>query len=74
VVIEDNGIGIPEQDLPFIFERFYRTDTSRNRSTGGAGIGLTIVKFIVATHGGTIMAESNDGKGSRFTVTLPKGI
>jgi signal transduction histidine kinase len=61
VVVEDNGIGVAEQDLPFLFERFYRTDQSRNRSTGGAGIGLTIAKSIVTAHGGTITAESKDG-------------
>ncbi|MDR1131230.1 MAG: HAMP domain-containing protein [Oscillospiraceae bacterium] len=72
VMIEDSGIGIPEKDLPFIFERFYRADKSRSRSTGGAGIGLTIVKSIVSAHGGTIMAGQGGGQGSRFTVTLPK--
>jgi signal transduction histidine kinase len=73
-VIEDNGIGIPETDLPLIFERFYRTDISRNRKTGGVGIGLAIAKSIVNAYGGTIQAESNDGQGSRFIVILPKAI
>lgn len=71
-IIEDDGIGIPEHELPLVFERFYRTDKSRNRKTGGAGIGLTIVKSIVTAHGGTVQAESNAEQGSRFTVTLPR--
>jgi signal transduction histidine kinase len=69
VTIADTGIGIPESDLPHIFERFYRTDKSRNRSTGGAGIGLTIAAAIVHAHGGTITAASN-GRGSVFKILL----
>lgn len=71
-IVEDEGCGISEKDLPFIFERFYRTDYSRNRKTGGAGIGLTIVKAIVLAHRGKITVESKEGCGSRFTVILPK--
>ena len=71
IQVQDEGIGIPEKDLPLIFERFYRTDKSRNRRTGGAGIGLTIAKAIVQAHGGKIMAESKQGIGSTFTVIFP---
>lgn len=70
--IEDDGIGIPGEELPLIFERFYRTDKSRNRKTGGAGIGLTIAKSIVSAHGGTITAQSRVNRGSCFTVSIPK--
>lgn len=70
--IQDTGIGIPEEELPYIFERFYRADKSRNRNTGGSGIGLAIVKSIVSAHGGTIDVESRLGEGSNFIVTLPK--
>ena len=70
--VKDTGIGIPEEELPYIFERFYRTDKSRNRKTGGTGIGLTIAKSIVESHGGKITVESTVGEGSRFTVLLPK--
>ncbi len=71
ISVKDNGIGINESDLPFIFERFYRTDKSRNRTTGGAGIGLAIVKAIVLAHGGEVSVESEEGVGSTFKVTLP---
>ncbi|GHU65732.1 sensor histidine kinase [Spirochaetia bacterium] len=69
VSIADTGIGIPEGDLPHVFERFYRSDKSRNRSTGGAGIGLTIAAAIVHAHGGIIQAESAE-TGSIFRVAL----
>lgn len=70
--IKDDGIGIPEDELPFIFERFYRADKSRNRATGGSGIGLTIVKSIIDAHGGKISVESRLNEGSLFTVSFPK--
>jgi signal transduction histidine kinase len=72
LTVEDDGIGIPEDEQPFIFERFYRADKSRNRKTGGAGIGLAIVKSIANAHGGAATVESRPDLGSVFTVTLPK--
>lgn len=70
--VEDDGIGISEKDIPFIFERFYRADKSRNRKTGGAGIGLAIVKSIVSAHGGKVEVESSLDYGTVFKVTLPR--
>ena len=71
VSVRDTGIGIAPEHLPYIFERFYRVDQSRARSTGGAGLGLSIVKGLVEAHGGHIRVESEVGKGSTFTFTLP---
>ncbi len=71
LIIEDNGIGIPEEDIPRIFERFYRVDKSRSNIIEGSGLGLSIVKHIVILFGGSIEVESELGKGSRFTVILP---
>jgi len=67
----DSGVGIPPDELPRIFERFYRVDVSRSRSTGGAGLGLPIVRQLVAAHGGRVWAESEVGVGSTFSFTLP---
>ncbi len=71
VRVSDTGIGIPESDLPMLFERFYRGDPSRSRQTGGAGLGLAIVKSIVTAHGGTVEVISRVGEGTLFTVRLP---
>lgn len=72
ISVKDTGIGISPQDLPLIFERFYRADKSRNRATGGSGIGLAIAKSLAEAHGGTITAASEPGRGSAFTLSLPK--
>jgi signal transduction histidine kinase len=71
IVVDDTGEGILAEDLPNVFERFYRVDKSRARATGGAGLGLAIAKSLVEAHGGKIEVRSQEGKGSRFSFTLP---
>ncbi len=71
VTVADTGEGIPPEELPRVFERFYRVDPARSRATGGVGLGLTIAKQLVEGHGGTIRAESSPGKGSKFIFDLP---
>ena len=71
VHVEDTGVGIDNKYLPYLFKRFYRADPSRARATGGTGLGLAIVEQLVHAHGGRVMVESEVGKGTRFTFTLP---
>jgi len=71
IEVEDNGIGIPAQDLPHIFERFYRVDTARSRQTGNFGLGLSIVQQIVQVHGGEISVQSVEQQGTTFQIELP---
>lgn len=71
VKVSDTGEGIPPEDLPYIFERFYRADKSRSRATGGAGLGLTIAKKLIEAHGGKIEVNSQAGQGTTFAFTLP---
>ena len=71
VWVKDTGTGIDPKDLPYIFDRFFRSDRSRSGASGGNGLGLAIIKAIITAHGGTILAESTPGKGTCITFTLP---
>ena len=71
LVVEDTGVGIPEEDLDKIFDRFYRVDKARSRAAGGTGLGLSIVRDTARQHGGEVSAQSREGAGSRFTVRFP---
>lgn len=71
IKVEDTGVGIDVDDLPYVFDRFWRADKARSRETEGTGLGLAIAKWIVDLHGGEILVESKPGEGSRFTVNLP---
>jgi two-component system phosphate regulon sensor histidine kinase PhoR len=69
--VRDTGIGIPEEDLPRLFERFYRVDKARSRELGGTGLGLSIVKHLVAAHKGITSVQSRLHEGSTFSFSLP---
>ncbi len=71
VVVADQGIGIPARDLERIFERFYRVDRARSRTTGGSGLGLSIVRHVASNHGGEVLVSSREGEGSTFVLRLP---
>ncbi len=72
IEVADTGIGIAAEDLPWIFDRFFRVDKSRSRERGGSGLGLAIVKKIIEEHDGTISADSAQGHGSTFRISLPR--
>ena len=70
ILVQDGGKGIPEEDLPWIFDRFYRVDKSRSKALGGSGLGLAIVKELVEAHGGKITLTSELDKGTTFEIIL----
>ena len=71
MMVHDTGAGVPEDDLPNVFERFYRADRARSRSEGGSGVGLAVVKQLVEAHGGRVSVKSTPGQGASFGFTLP---
>jgi signal transduction histidine kinase len=71
LVVSDTGIGIPAEDLPHIFERFYRVDRAREHESGGTGLGLSIAQWIVQAHHGNIKVDSDVGRGTRFQIDIP---
>src|SRR6478752_4600710 len=74
IAVADTGSGIGAEHLPYVFDRFYRADPSRDRATGGAGLGLAIVRRLAEAHGGSVTAASEgEGRGATFTVRLPLG-
>lgn len=72
VEVRDTGVGIAVEDLPHLFDRFWRADAARGRATGGSGLGLSIARQIVTDHRGTIEARSEVGTGTTFTIVLPR--
>ena len=74
IAVTDQGIGIPEEDLERVFERFFRIDPARSRHTGGSGLGLSIVKHVVQNHGGDVRVWSQPGRGSTFTIRLAEAL
>lgn len=71
ITVENTGIGIPEKDLPHVFNRFYRADESRTKDTGGTGLGMAIAKWIILKHEGTIKIQSKINAGTKIYITLP---
>jgi two-component system phosphate regulon sensor histidine kinase PhoR len=74
ILVSDTGSGIPADDLPRIFERFYRVDRARSRESGGTGLGLALVRHVVERSGGSVAVASEEGVGTTFTVTLNRAL